>query len=59
MITTPLVLAVIAGIIYGIIRSVFAVEKEEEYARKKKQPHPYLESIIVSLVVYLACNYFM
>jgi len=59
MVTTPLIAAVVAGIIYGIGRSVIVVRKEDEYAKQKKQPHPYLESIIVSLVVYLLFNYFL
>lgn len=59
MITTPLIAAVIAGIIYGIGRSIIIVRKEEEYAKKKKQPHPYLESIIVTLIVYLLFSYFL
>lgn len=46
----PLIIAILAGIVYGAIRSYFQDKKEDQ---KKKRSNPYLESIVVSLAVYL------
>ncbi|MGN1401378.1 MAG: hypothetical protein ACI4XL_07755 [Bacillus sp. (in: firmicutes)] len=54
--TTPLISAVIAGILYGTVRS-YLQEKESERDNNKKRSNPYLESIIVALLVYLIISF--
>lgn len=49
MATFPLVVAIIVGIIYGSVKSAKLAQEENP----KKIVHPYLQSIIVTLVVYL------
>ena len=44
---SSLLIAVLSGIAYGAIRSYFLSKKE------KSKANPYLESIIISLIVYL------
>lgn len=44
---TSLLIAILAGIAFGAIRSYFLSKKENSKA------NPYLESIVVSLIVYL------
>lgn len=46
----PLVIAILAGIVYGAVRSYYQDNKEDQ---SKKRSNPYLESIVVSLAVYL------
>ena len=46
----PLIIAILAGIVYGAVRSYFQDKKENH---SKKRSNPYLESIVVSLAVYL------
>lgn len=52
----PLVIAILAGIVYGAVRSYFQDKKEEQ---SKKRSNPYLESIVVSLAVYLLISTFI
>ncbi|MGM9926820.1 MAG: hypothetical protein ACI35P_02625 [Bacillus sp. (in: firmicutes)] len=47
----PLLAAVVCGIIYGIGRSISLANRKNDDS--KKMPNPYLESIVVSLAVYL------
>ena len=55
--TIPLSAAIIAGILYGAIRSVAITKNEDE--KNEKRPNPYLESIIVTLIVYLIVSLVM
>ena len=55
--TIPLSAAIIAGILYGAIRSVALTKNENE--QNQKRPNPYLESIIVTLIVYLIVSLVM
>ena len=55
--TIPLSAAIIAGILYGAIRSVALTKNEDE--KNEKRPNPYLESIIVTLIVYLIVSLVM
>lgn len=45
----PLIIAIVTGISYGTIRTAFLQRKDQ----KNKKSNPYLESIIVTLAVYL------
>jgi len=46
----PHIIAILAGIVYGAVRTYFQDKKENH---TKKRSNPYLESIVVCLVVYL------
>ncbi|MGM9923526.1 MAG: hypothetical protein ACI35R_04680 [Bacillus sp. (in: firmicutes)] len=51
----PLIFAVLAGILYGALRSAMIQQKEES----KRRGNPYTESIVLSLVVYLLLSSFV
>ena len=53
--TIPLIIAIIAGILYGAIRSVKVENSKEDST--KKEAGLYLQSIIVCIVVYLVVSF--
>ena len=53
--TIPLIIAIIAGILYGAIRSVKLANSKDESS--KKEAGLYLQSIIVCIVVYLVVSF--
>ena len=53
--TVPLIIAVIAGILYGSVRSVKNQNSKDESA--KKEAGLYLQSIVVCIAVYLIVSF--
>lgn len=53
--TVPLIIAVIAGILYGSVRSIKMQNSKEDSL--KKEAGLYLQSIVVCIVVYLIVSF--
>ena len=53
--TIPLIIAIIAGILYGVVRSVKIHNSNEDSA--KKEAALYLQSIVVCIGVYLLVSF--
>ena len=53
--TIPLIIAIIAGILYGSVRSVKVNNSEDD--SKKTEAGLYLQSIVVCIAVYLIVSF--
>ena len=53
--TVPLIIAVIAGILYGSVRSVKIQNSKDDST--KKEASLYLQSVVVCIAVYLIVSF--